>query len=188
MSNTAYWILGGVAAVAVAVLVGWGLWAGAPTSSTQKPPVSPGSGLSQVDVSVSPTGQQRANGTFILATQSGTTITTKNFLNDPETTADTSNPGSYYIGNSIDPTNPDTSAAPYVITYIGGTNFFSVSLLKEPINEVRRQAEQYLMQRLGISERQMCQLRYTMTVPVRVSQIYAGENLGFSFCPGASQL
>ena len=44
------------------------------------------------------------------------------------------------------------------------------------------------MQHLGISESDMCRLSYMVSVPNRVNTIYAGQNLGFSFCMGAVAL
>ena len=36
------------------------------------------------------------------------------------------------------------------------------------------------MTHLGISQAQMCQLSYTVSVPYSINQIYSGQNLGFS--------
>jgi len=48
--------------------------------------------------------------------------------------------------------------------------------------------ERDLMAKLGITEDAMCQLNYMVSVPYWVNEYYAGESLGFSFCPGATQL
>lgn len=188
MNNTAYWILGGVVTIVMAVLVAWGISLGGTPNPPAQDPQSPSyTGPVSVNVPVTP-GSEPAGNTSTLLTQSGTIITTHNFLDDAETTADKGNPGNYYIGYAVDSTSPEAPSHPYIINYIKRTDLFSITLLQEPIGEVRRQAEQYLMQRLGITQTEMCQLRYMVSVPVRVSQIFAGESLGFSFCPGATEL
>lgn len=119
------------------------------------------------------------------------TNTIKDFINDPATVQDPINAGQYYLGYHFNEGILDATATdspPYVIDYFSATNYFNIVLFQEPIREVRLQAEQYLMAKLGISQDQMCQLKYTVTVPIRVSQIYAGTNLGFSFCPGSTPL
>lgn len=109
-------------------------------------------------------------------------IQTVNFLSDPTTVKDPNNEGYYYLGHQA------SDNSPYVITYISATQYFNVALLQEPIGPVRKDAEQYLMTRLGISQNQMCQLDYMVSVPDRVNSQYSGINLGFSFCPGATVL
>jgi hypothetical protein len=112
-----------------------------------------------------------------------------NFLQDSDTKADSNNPGQYFLGNSIDPTNPSASATPpYVIEYISSTQYFNIAILQEPISAGRKEAEQYLMTKLNITPTQMCNLNYTVSTSVGVDPTYAGQSLGFSFCPGAIQL
>ncbi len=118
----------------------------------------------------------------------GAVISTANFIADPETKQDPFNTGYYYLGyhkqvGVQDPTA--TVATPYVITYIRDTQYFNCTLLQEPIGPVREEMQQYLMTHLGVTQEQMCQLNYMVSVPDRVNSSYSGENLGFSFCPGA---
>lgn len=125
-----------------------------------------------------------------LEVKNGATVSARNFINDPQVTEDTSNKGDYFIGYKLDP-NSDVSAseaAPYIIVYNSSTHFFNISILREPISAVRKEAEQYLMKTLGLDIIGMCALKYAVSVPNRVNALYAGTNLGFSFCHGATFL
>ena len=188
MSKTLYWILAVGTVTVVAVFAGvvllndTGEETPPPTTSNQYPNFS-----STVTVPTTPGAEP--SDTKTLTAQGGGTIVVKNFLQDPATKSDDINPGHYYLGNYIDPRDPTASSTPpYVVEYIDATHYFSIALLQEPIGAVRQQAEQYLIQQLGITESQMCLLNYSVSVPVRVSQLYAGQSLGFSFCPGATPL
>ncbi len=118
------------------------------------------------------------------ATQSG------DILSNPDTYTDPVNKGTYYLGYHMS----DASAAatsenpPYVISYMPATHYFNIVLLQEPIGEVRKLAEQYLMSRLDLTQDEMCRLNYSVGVPNSVSQLYAGSDLRFSFCSGATTL
>lgn len=116
-------------------------------------------------------------------------VETLDFLKNPTTFMDSSNPGFYYLG--YDPNKTEVSTAsdtPYVIFYISDTQFFNIALTQEPVGASREAAQQYLMKQLGITEAQMCSLDYMVSTPYRVNQFYTGKSLGFSFCPGAVQL
>lgn len=133
-----------------------------------------------------------AQGTVMTVTGvSGGAIQTVDFINDPTTVKDPINSSYYYLGYHVNEGVPDQTASdnpPYTITYISETQYFNVALLQEPIGIIRKEAQQYLMARLGISQDQMCQLNYTVSVPNRVNSQFSGRNLGFSFCPGATPL
>jgi len=122
--------------------------------------------------------------------QGGATIQVNNFIKDPATKKDTINPGHYLLGTSPsgNELTSTTTASAYSIQYIDSDQSFTIELLQEPIAGARSQAEQYLMTELGISQTDMCKLNYTLGAPWWVNQIYAGKNLGFSFCPGAAPL
>lgn len=124
-----------------------------------------------------------------LQTGTGTSIPAKNFLADSATVADPVNTGHYFLGYhyaeegiSDQTATPDP---PYTIEYIAKTQYFGIVLLHEPLGKTRREAETYLMQALGVSQDEMCQLKYQISAPNRVSTQYAGVDLRFSFCPGA---
>jgi hypothetical protein len=76
----------------------------------------------------------------------------------------------------------------YLITYVAYDKSFNIGLFKEPLGETRKKAEQELLSKLGINEQQACNLRYAVVAPYWVNSFYGGKNLGFSFCPGATQL
>ena len=119
---------------------------------------------------------------------SGDTLFVNNFLENADTYSDPVNPGYYSLGYPLNQTTTGTSSPPYLIMYIKTTQFFTIELLQEPIGETRTQVELFLEQRLGLTQNDLCELNYTISAPVSVSQEYAGRNLGFSFCPGATVL
>lgn len=112
----------------------------------------------------------------------GTQIPVRNFLASAQVQKDLDNSGYYSLGYQ------GAQNSTYRITYIDETNYFNIVLLAEPLGASRTQAENYLMNTLGISKEQMCLLDYTMSVPNAVNTNFSGENLGFSFCPNAVKL
>jgi hypothetical protein len=64
---------------------------------------------------------------------------------------------------------------------------FAIAIFN-PLAQSRRQAEQLLMKKLSLSKNQMCQLEYQLLVDRHTSPTHAGEDLKFSFCPGAVAL
>lgn len=148
--------------------------------------------ITYVNTTPSDTAPVQTNDTISLPSAFGGTIQVDDFKTDPAFVKDPVNPGYYYLGYHFnegvsDPTATDTP--PYVIQYTDNNQSFNIALYEEPIGQVRQEAEQYLMAHLGISQNQMCQLKYTVGVPARVDATYAGiVNLGFSFCPGATVL
>jgi len=125
--------------------------------------------------------------TFDLRGETGA-IEVRNFFTDPLTRTDPVNEGHYQLGTYIDPYSPSPSDEPYYIEYIASTGYFNISLLAIPIAESRVEAEQFLLGHLSVSEDQLCNINYRVTVPARVDLLYAGQSLGFSFCPGAVAL
>lgn len=113
----------------------------------------------------------------------------KDFTLNPTVVRDRNYPARYYMGEGVTRDfNPTVSELPYTITFLTTDSSFTISLLQEPVKETRMQAEQYLLQTLGLKERQLCGLNYTVSTPFWVNQVYAGANLLFSFCPGATDL
>ncbi len=136
--------------------------------------------------SVFPSSGVATSSTSITVTASnGTSIQTKDFLADPATAPDPVNNGYYYLGYNNFGGQTDV---PYMIEYISSTKYFNIELLQEPLGSNRKSAETYLMEHLNITQQQMCNLNYTIGVPDSVNPVYSGENLGFSFCPGAVKL
>jgi hypothetical protein len=78
-------------------------------------------------------------------------------------------------------------AAQFEIVY--GTDFsISIILLKEPVGQSRRAAENALRQFFPLSNEQLCSLDITVSIPLDVNELYPGVNVGPSFCPGSVRL
>jgi hypothetical protein len=145
-------------------------------------------GGSPSNTTVVSSNQQSASATtstLTVAAVVGSPITVNDFTKDPQTAVSADIPDHYFLVGGID---AYASSAPYSIYYVGKDQSFSIILLSEPIADNRQKAEQQLMQKIGISQLAMCRLRYYVSVPNDVNSIYAGKNLGFSFCPGAIKL
>lgn len=123
-----------------------------------------------------------------VAGSDGNVVQTNNFMADPTTIKDPFNSDSYYLdGRSSEEVSNLTTptSSHFIIEYISSTQYFNIALMQEPIGPVRGEMERYLMTKLGLTQNQMCQLNYMVSVPNRVNSQYSGINLGFSFCPGA---
>jgi len=127
-------------------------------------------------------GSNGGGNNFVVPTKSGGQVATRDFLKDETVGKDEYNSGVYYLAGS-DPSEPN-----YSITYIESDSSFTISIFSEPIGEQRQLAELKLLGQLGISEPEACHLRYAVLVPASVNPLYAGKDLGFSFCPGATPL
>lgn len=125
--------------------------------------------------------------------QDGDPIQTKDFINNGETTPDVVNPGTQVLAGSLgyclaDGSCPSgASTTDFSITYDEADHSFNVVLLKEPLGEVRRKAEEFLLSRLGVTQPQLCALKSYVGVPYFVNENFNG-NLGFSFCTGSTKL
>ena len=161
----------------ISALLLWMIWGPSPQSPSEQVPSFP----SPTDT-VDPENQKAIVG------QEGVTVFVRDFIADAETTPDPVNPGMYQVGTYLDPTDPQASQPRYVIEYYESTDYFSITLLQEPIGEVRREMEAQLRSQLNLSEDGMCILKYMVSVPNRVNQTYAGYDLRFSFCPDAIPL
>ena len=123
--------------------------------------------------------------------QSGQQIRTKDFLTNSITIEDPANKGNYYLAGSSGACRPDGTCPSagteenFSIVYFNSSRSFVVSLNAEPLGATRLRAEQYLTNMLGISKVEMCALKYDVLTTSYVSEQFAGEDLGFSFCPGA---
>lgn len=124
----------------------------------------------------------------------GSSIPVRDFIHNGVTEEDVVNPNTYFIAGSADYCTADgvcpggAETDRYTITYSKEDDWFSVLLNKEPLGEVRREAETYLLTQLGITEQQACALNYQVATLSYVSQYYADRELRFSFCPGAVPL
>jgi hypothetical protein len=150
-----------------------------PTASTTNPLPSGGS--------ASPTMNLAAN-------DSVGTVAVKDFIHNGVTAADVENQGKYYLAGSPgycmpDGTCPHGAQAPnYIVTYDAASQSFVVALTSEPIGTARRDATQFMLRALGVTEQDLCRLNYYLGTDIQVNPTYAGRNLGFAGCPGAVKL
>lgn len=89
---------------------------------------------------------------------------------------------------NVDIVGTEQPLSPYIITYVASDQSFNIGLFKEPLGDVRKQAEQDFLTKLGVTQAEACRLKHVVQTPFWVSSFYGGKNLGFSFCPGATQL
>lgn len=113
--------------------------------------------------------------TINLPSASGT-LSVRNFIADADVFEDSRNPGLYELGNE-----PGKSVR-YSIEYIAQTGFFNITLLEMPLATARAEAETEVRKRLGLSDLQLCALRYSVAVPAFVSADASGVDYRFSFC------
>ncbi len=165
---------------------------GTQTASTQNqnPAAFPSSNtIPSTSFSTNPTG-----GTLTVASLSGSAIVTNDFIHNGVTIPDTANAGRYLLAGNLGYclTNPQKCQAgtttDFNVFYDSTVGSFTIALLKEPLGRVRLEAEQFLMQTLGISQGDMCRLNYYVGTTSNVNPYYDSKNLGFSFCPGATVL
>lgn len=76
----------------------------------------------------------------------------------------------------------------FQIFYYDADTSIGVSLLSQPLGDIRLVAEKQLKERLGLSENEICKMKINVSTPSFVSEQYSGQNLGLSFCPDAVTL
>lgn len=150
-----------------------------PQTTQQSPVTLPSSGSAGLTTTSTATSSLVA-GKMSVVTQSGESIVTNDFIHNNVAVADPSNAGNYYLAES--------STDGYSIGYRTPAQFFTIALEKEPLGQTRVAAENFLLGTLGISESQLCSLNYYIGTDVHTNSFYAGKNLGFSFCSGATKL
>ncbi|MEK7602150.1 MAG: hypothetical protein AAB472_01560 [Patescibacteria group bacterium] len=137
---------------------------------------------------------QGGSSTMVIPAEDGGSISTLDFIHNNVTFEDPANKGDYYLAGSNDICNPDGTcpkagtSTHFNILYFSDSGSFVISLNEEPLGQIRREAEEYLIQTLGITQEQMCKLNYTIGTTSYINDTFGGENLGFSFCPGAVKL
>ncbi len=181
-------IITSIAAVVIGFLF---LRSGTQTAGTQNqnPAAFPSSNTVPTSFSTNPTG-----GTLTVASLSGSAIVTNDFIHNGVTIPDAANAGRYLLAGNLGYciTNPQKCQAgtttDFNVLYDSATGSFTIALLKEPLGRVRLEAEQFLIQTLGIAQGDMCRLNYYVGTTSNVNPYYDSKNLGFSFCPGATVL
>lgn len=190
----------GVIAVLFAGIWIWRTTSAAPAEqipSNDGTPVSIGGNSSSVNVPVNPSNPSSGRDTeptISISGQNGSSFVTKDFIHNGETASDVVNPGNYYLAGSIGYCLADgrcpagATTTDFNVSYDSNHSSFSILLLEEPLGQSRLHAETFLEEKLGLTEAQLCGLNYWLGTTYWVNEIYAGKNLGFSFCPGATQL
>jgi hypothetical protein len=129
-----------------------------------------------------------------ITTYGGNTVLARDFIHNGTTINDTANSGRYLLAGNLGYCTSDPKqcqavpAKNFSVYYDSTAQSFIITLTEEPIGQARLDAEQFLLTTLGLTQSQMCSLNYLVGVTKYVSEQYAGKNLGFSFCPGATVL
>lgn len=185
------WILGiflALTVLIVAAIVGYFLLRPAPVPAPipNEGTLFPSSGSSDI-----PGGAQ---GTIGIRTRSGETLVVRDFTKDPKTVQDEQNPGVYYLAGTpeyclISESCPEHVELPGAnVLYNAADQSFTIALLDEPLRDARISAQQFLLGALGLSQEELCSLSYYVGTDYYVNELYAGQNLGFSFCAGSVAL
>lgn len=132
--------------------------------------------------------------TLSLAAKDGSSLIINNFLTHEDTRADVVNPGyfvlagdlGYCLANGECLKGYETTQ--FLISYSSAHQFFHITLTEEPIVESRKAAEEFMLRSTGLSKDNLCKLQYSLIAPSWVNELYAGRELGFSFCEGSVPL
>lgn len=129
-----------------------------------------------------------------VALSDGSYVVAKDFVNNGVTFEDPANEGTYYVAGTLDycledGSCPSTGTTGFAVLYLEEGQEFLIALTEEPLGEMRVRAEQYLKATLGLSDAEMCALKYSVGTSVSVNRTYGSiSNLKFSFCPDAIAL
>ena len=146
---------------------------------------------------VPPLGSTTSSGstkTIAVGALGGGTVVTNDFIHNGVTLLDAANKGRYLLAGNLgycisDPQKCQAGTqTDFSIFYDSTYGSFTIALLKEPLGGARLEMEQFLMNTLGITQSDMCKLNYYVGTTFDVNVAYSAENLGFSFCPGATVL
>ncbi|MDD2657854.1 MAG: hypothetical protein PHD04_04335 [Candidatus Pacebacteria bacterium] len=185
-------------AVIIIVAGAWFFFSGSSnnesTTPTQTPELPLGGSVTPGSIDTGSSGSSVSNPTITFGTPNGGVVTVKDFIHNGETVSDVENPGSYVLAGSVGyclangscPSGATTTD--FNVSYNEKTHFFNIILLAEPLGSVRLEAEQFLASRLGLVDKEVCDLNYFVGTPYWINATYDNKNLGFSFCPGATVL
>ena len=124
-----------------------------------------------------------STGTIFLTTTSGGKVSVPDF-----TQGKRSMPiGSYQFYLLTNNQDVEGPAAQFEILY-GTDSSITITLLKEPLGAARLAAEDTLKSFIAVSDATFCTFNVHVGVPFGVNKFYASQNLGLSFCPGATPL
>lgn len=186
-------ILIGLALAGVVWMVGQYVRPAAPNGQTPYAnPYAYSNNTSSVTATSSGSGAPQATTKILLP--NGKSLVVKDFIHNRETVPDTVNPGYYFLAGSVgyclgDGTCPSGyKTDDFSIVYRAADGLFNITLLAEPLAGSRTGAEIFLLDRLGITEAQLCNINYWVGTTDVINSVYADKNLGFEFCPGATRL
>ena len=135
-------------------------------------------------------GQEQSIGSIFIKNRDGAVITVRNFKRVPQTVKIDNT--EYVLEGNIDATKPVSEYPKFTISFSDLDDSFGISLNnRNSLGQSRKQAEEILLKDLGIplkNKQRMCRLNYIVGTGPGVSHKYNGQNLGFSFCPGATVL
>ncbi|MDB5244913.1 MAG: hypothetical protein JWN90_18 [Parcubacteria group bacterium] len=155
--------------------------------SPKAPTQIPSDGTSFPIASTTP-GATAGSPTMSVAGKDGRVVTVNNFVNAPGTVAEPYTQGEYVVADDCANNDGCTKASNgtgFRVVYDERNQSFNVLLLAEPLKDSRKNAQQFLMQSLGIKAASLCSLNATVGTIQAVNGTYAGEELGFNGCPGA---
>lgn len=187
--------------ILLAIIIGFAVFQftrPAPASHTATP-VGSGTALpgsAQAVFPVSTTSVATAIGRTMTITAYGNVpLTVNDFIDNGVTKPDPMNPGRYILAGALGFCPPNDTmqcqafpSTDFSVFYDSDTQAFTVGLLAEPLGQSRKEAEQFLLKTLGITQSQLCMTSYYVGTTYEVNPLYDAGNLGFSFCPGATQL
>lgn len=191
-------IIGIFSIIAILIIVAI-LWFFIFASTQQSPPPADGNSLvsfpssGQFPVATTETSSSSLD-TMTVSSTDGGAIITNDFIHNGITLPDAANNGRYLLAGNLGYCISDAqqcqagTTTSFNIFYDRTDDSFTIALLKEPLGQVRLKAQQFLMTTLGITQDEMCRLNYRIGTTYHVNSFYSGENLGFSFCPGATVL
>ncbi|OGM09778.1 hypothetical protein A2W13_01190 [Candidatus Woesebacteria bacterium RBG_16_36_11] len=70
----------------------------------------------------------------------------------------------------------------FKIAYIPVDKSFLISILDNPFEDVKKEAEKAFLQKLGITQEEACLLNVNIATNIRINPSYAGKNYKLSFC------
>ena len=189
------WIVAALFGVAIVIGVLYVFFAPKAVPQVSEPATTlPGSAPSDLTSSTSGATPSGATGSMTVAAQDGSQVTVLDFIHNGITILDKVNDGVYMLAGNLgyclsDPGQCQAAPADnFNVFYNSAPQSFNTVLTKEPIGQARLLMEQFLLSTLGITQSQLCSLKYRVGVTIYVNEQFAGENLGFSFCPGATPL
>jgi len=189
------WIVAALFGVAIVIGVLYVFFAPKAVPQVSEPATTlPGSAPNNLASSTSGTTPPGDIGTMTVAAQDGSSVTVLDFIHNGVTISDKVNAGSYMLAGNLgyclsDPQQCQAAPADnFNVFYNSAPQSFNIVLTKEPIGQARLDMEQFMLTTLGITQRQLCGLKYRVGVTSYVSEQYTARNLGFSFCPGATVL